>query len=89
MKIKEPLGDKISILHYLENPNNNYIIESPRSIYAMTQLGFIMDDIVFLSFPDYINNNPTFRSLPKEMQIKRYYFSEQYRKEKIKKMGQK
>ena len=88
-EMKEPLGDKISILHYIDNPYNNYNIESPRSIYAMTQLGFIMDDIVFLSFPEYIDNNPTFRSLPKETQIKRYNFSEQYRMSKIKRINEK
>ena len=87
-EMKEPLGDKISILHYIDNPYNNYNIESPRSIYAMTQLGFIMDDIVFLSFPEYIDNNPTFRSLPKETQIKRYNFSEQYRMSKIKRINE-
>jgi len=47
-----------------------------------------MDDIVFLSFPEYIDNNPTFRSLPKETQIKRYNFSEQYRISKIKRINE-
>ena len=85
-EIKEPLGDKVSILYYLENPYLNYNIESPRSIDAMTQLGFIMDDLLFLSFPDFINNNPNLRSLPKEMQLKRYEFAEQFRLAKIQKI---
>ena len=85
-EIKEPLGDKISILHYMENPNIIDNMESPRSINAMLQLGYIMDDIRYLSFSDFINNNPSFRSLPRETQLKRYEFSEQYRYEKIKKI---
>ncbi len=44
-ELKEPLGDKISILHYLENPNIIDDIESPKNINSMIQLGFIMDDI--------------------------------------------
>ena len=73
-EIKEPLGDKISILHYMENPNIIDNMESPRSINAMLQLGYIMDDIRYLSFSDFINNNPSFRSLPRETQLKRYEF---------------
>ena len=85
-EIKEPLGDRISILHYMENPNIIDNMESPRSINAMLQLGYIMDDIRYLTFSDFINNNPSFRSLPKETQLKRYEFSEQYRYEKIQKI---
>ena len=84
--LKEPLGEKISILHYLENPNIIDNIESPRSIKAMFHIGLIMDDIRYLTFSDFINNNPSFRSLPKETQLKRYEFSEQYRYEKIQKI---
>ena len=85
-EIKEPLGDKISILHYLENPNISDNIESPRSINSMIQLGFIMDDIRYFTFPEFLDNNPSFRSVPREIQQKRYEFSEQYRFEKIQKI---
>ena len=85
-EIKESLGDKISILHYLENPNISDNIESPRSINSMIQLGFIMDDIRYFTFPEFLDNNPSFRSLPLEIQQKRYEFSEQYRFEKIQKI---
>jgi hypothetical protein len=84
--LKEPLGEKISILHYIENPNIIDNIESPRSIRAMFQIGLIMDDIRYLSFSEYINNNPTFISLPKEIQKKRYDFWEKYRIDKIQKI---
>ena len=85
-ELKEPLGDKISILHYLENPNIIDDIESPRSINSMIQLGFIMDDIRYFTFQEYLENNPSFYSLPKEIQLKRYEFSEQYRYAKIQKI---
>ena len=85
-ELKEPLGDKISILHYLENPLLVDDIESPRSINSMIQLGFIMDDIRYFTFQEYLNNNPTFHSLPREIQLKRYEFSEQYRYAKIQKI---
>ena len=84
--LKEPLGEKISILHYIENPNIIDNIESPRSINAMFQIGLIMDDIRYLSFSEYINNNPTFISLPKEIQKKRYDFWEKSRIDKIQKI---
>ena len=52
----------------------------------MFQIGLIMDDIRYLSFSEYINNNPTFISLPKEIQKKRYDFWEKYRIDKIQKI---
>ena len=85
-ELKEPLGDKISILHYLENPILVDDIESPRSINAMIQLGFIMDDIRYFTFQEYLNNNPTFHSLSRDIQKRRYEFSEQYRYAKIQKI---
>ena len=84
--LKEPLGEKISILHYIQNPNINENIESPKSKNAMKHLGFTMEDIKYLSFLEYINNNHTFIGLPKEIQKKRYEFAEQYRYNKIEKI---
>ena len=83
---KEPLGDKISILHYIENPELDIEIESPRSIEAMKQLGFEMEDIVYITPLQFINLNPEIRSLPPEIQNRRYGFYEQYRQIKIQKI---
>ena len=85
-KEQEPLGDKISILHYKYDPYLSENIESPRSLKAMKELGYIMEDIVYFTFPEYINNNPTFLALPKEKQKDRYQFSELYRQAKIQKI---
>ena len=58
-------------------------MESQRNISPMLQLGYIMEDIRYLCFRTFY---PSFRSLPRETQLKRYEFSEQYSYKKIKKI---
>ena len=77
IEIEEPLGDKISILHYLKTRELYEDIESPRSLKAMNELGLIMDDIIFKSYEEYIENNPNLIPLSKEIKMKRYEFAEE------------
>ena len=80
---QEDLGKEISILHYLENPYLNKKVESPRTIKAIKLLGCAMDDIYFLTFPEFIDNYQEYRRFPKNIQKYLYNSYENYRLMKI------
>ena len=68
----------------MENPYLNKMIDSPRSIRSMNILGRIMDDIYYLTFPEFIENFQEFRRFSPDIQKKMYEFYEDYRIAKIK-----
>ena len=80
--------NQISILHYIENPYLNKIIDSPRTLKSMEYLGCVMDDIYFLTFSEFIENYPEFRRFSKDIQNRIYEFYEDYRLNKIKAINQ-
>ena len=86
---REFLGKEISILHYFEDPKLNKIIESPRTLKAMDLLGCTMDDIYFLTFPEFIDNFQEFRHFPEHIQIYLYNAYEKNRLMKIEMINEK
>ena len=85
----EDLGKEISILHYCENPKINKIVESPRALKAMDLLGCTMDDIYFLTFPEFIDNFQKFRRFPNNIQNYLYNAYEKNRLRKIEMINEK
>ena len=79
----EPLGKPVSIVHYYENSHINKVIESPRSIYAMNSLGWTMNDIYYLTFPEFLEKYPEFRRFPVIYQKYFYSLYEDFRLSKI------
>ena len=79
----KPLGKQVSIVHYYENSHINKVIESPRSIYAMNSLGWTMNDIYYLTFPEFLEKYPEFRRFPVIYQKYFYSLYEDFRLSKI------
>jgi len=74
----------ISIENYIENPKETSLINSPRSLYSMLNLGLTNADIIYISFKYFKNNNYDIIRFPKNIQKKRYDFYEEIRQKKIK-----
>ena len=74
----------ISILNYIENPFLKKKIKSPRSLKSMENLGYKMDDIIFMTFPEFLEKYKEIKKLPEEIQNNKYEFYENSRQIKIK-----
>ena len=74
----------ISILNYIENPFLKKKIKSPRSLKSMDNLGYKMDDIIFMTFPEFLEKYKEIKKLPEEIQNNKYEFYENSRQIKIK-----
>ena len=73
----------ISIENYIENPKETSLINSPRSLCSMINLGLTNADIIYISFKYFLNNNYDIIRFPKNIQKKRYDFYEEIRQKKI------
>ena len=73
----------ISIINYLENPFTKHKIKSPRSLKSMDNLGYKMDDIIYLSFPEFLDKYKETKKFPENVQNKKYECYEQMRQIKI------
>ena len=73
----------ISINNYIENPFTKKRINSPRTLKAMENFDYIIDDIIYLSFSEFLDKYKDIKQLPEELQKKKYEFYEQYRQIKI------
>ena len=74
----------ISILNYIDNPFLKKKIQSPRSLKSMKNLGYKMDDIIFMTFPEFLEKYKEIKKLPEEIQNNKYEFYENSRQIKIK-----
>ena len=76
--------NQISILNYLDNPFIKRKIESPKSLISMKNLNYKMNEIIYLTFDEFLNKYKEIKKLPEEIQKRKYEFYEEYRKVKIK-----
>lgn len=74
----------ITIIDFESNPYASTRITSPRSLQAIKDSGFIIEELYHLTFDQFKEQNPNIRALPIEIQKKRYQFYENNRKENIK-----
>ena len=83
-KNQKNLNEKnISIINLIKNPFIKKKIDSPRSLKSMKNLGYQMDEIYHISFPQFLDKNKEIKKLPEELQKNKYEFYEEYRKIKI------
>ena len=66
------------------NQLNEINLNSSRTKEAIKLLGYSFEEFTFIPFKEYINLHQDLKTLPKEIQRKRYNFSEKLRKKKIK-----
>ena len=66
------------------NQLNDINLNSSRTKEAIKLLGYSFEEFTFIPFKEYINLHQDLKTLPKEIQRKRYNFSEKLRKKKIK-----
>ena len=76
--------NQISILNYLDNPFIKKKIESPKSLKSMKNLNYKMNEIIYLTFDEFLNKYKEIKKLPEEIQKRKYEFYEEYRHIKIK-----
>jgi hypothetical protein len=81
--IQEPLGEVISILNYFQNPKINKLIDSPKTLKAMKDLGYAMEDIYYLTFNEFLDQFQEFRRFSLDIQQYLYDSYENHRLEKI------
>ena len=72
----------ISIENYIENPKETSLINSPRSLYSMINLGLTNADIIYISFKYFLNNNYDIIRFPKNIQKKDMIFMKKFAKKK-------
>ena len=65
------------------NENEELNLDSSRTKEAMKLLGYSFDEISYVPFKVYVNLNQEIKNLPKELQRKRYNFSETFRQRKL------
>ena len=65
------------------NQLNDINLNSSRTKEAIKLLGYSFEEFIFIPFKEYINLHQDVKTLPKEIQRKRYNFSEKLRKKKI------
>jgi hypothetical protein len=74
---------KINIIEFEKNPNQENKINSPRSKEAITNLGYIFEELIYLDYNKFKQEHPEIIPLDPEIQQKRYIFFENQRKNKI------
>ena len=74
--------EKISLENYNYESKNNRLT-SPLSIQACKLQGVTEEDLLYITFEDYIQSHPDCMNLPKEFQQERYDNFEQNRKDLI------
>ena len=78
----------ISIETYISNPNQSTKLNSPRTLEAIKQLGYSQEDIMYVPISVYATMDQTFRTLPHEMQKRRYETYNELRMNKIKEINE-
>lgn len=73
----------ITIDFFSQNPTNNPRITSPRSLFAIKNSGYSLEELFYITFDQYKQLYPEIIPLSQERQKKRYEFYENHRKEKI------
>ena len=74
---------KTNIIEFEKNPKQENKINSPRSKEAITNLGYIFDELIYLDYNKFKQEHPEIIPLDPEIQQKRYIFFENQRKNKI------
>ena len=72
-----------TILDIEKNTKKKIIIDSPRSIIALKQCGISVDELYYISFKEFIQQNDALRNVSKETQVSQYEFFDKHRKDKL------
>ena len=71
-------------LHNLQkNPNLKLIINSPRSLQALNDSGYTLDQLYHRTFDEFIEEHKELLHLDEEVRMNRYHFYEKLRMDKI------
>ena len=85
-QIQKELNSKNAI-HTIEdlqqNPNKKFTINSPRSLKALFDSGFSLDQLYYKTFEEFIDEHKEIMHLDEEVQKNRYQFYEKLRLDKI------
>ena len=73
----------ITILDLQKNPNLKLIINSPRSLQALNDSGYTLDQLYHRTFDEFIEEHKELLHLDEEVRINRYHFYEKLRMDKI------
>ena len=73
----------ITIKDLQNNPNKKLIINSPRSLKALYDSGFSLDQLYYRTLDEFIEEHKEVLHIEEEARINRYYFYEKLRMDKI------
>ena len=73
----------VTILDLQKNPNLKLIINSPRSLQALNDSGYTLDQLYHRTFDEFIEEHKELLHLDEEVRINRYHFYEKLRMDKI------
>ena len=73
----------ITIKDLQNNPNKKLIINSPRSLKALYDSGFSLDQLYYRTLDEFIEEHKEVLHIEEEARINRYYFFEKLRMDKI------
>ena len=73
----------ITILDLQKNPNLKLIINSPRSLQALNDSGYTLDQLYHRTFDEFIEEHKELLHLDEEVRMNRYHFYEKLRMDKI------
>jgi len=73
----------ITILDLQKNPNLKLIINSPRSLQALNDSGYTLDQLYHRTFDEFIEEHKELLHLEEEVRMNRYHFYEKLRMDKI------
>ena len=76
-------NNPITIKDLQKNPNKKLIINSPRSIKALYDSGFSLDQLYHRTFDEFISEHKEVLHIEEEARINRYHFYEKLRMDKI------
>ena len=73
----------VTILDLQKNPNLKLIINSPRSLQALNDSGYTLDQLYHRTFDEFIEEHKELLHLDEEVRMNRYHFYEKLRMDKI------
>ena len=73
----------VTILDLQKNPNLKLIINSPRSLQALNDSGYTLDQLYHRTFDEFIEEHKELLHMDEEVRMNRYHFYEKLRMDKI------
>ena len=73
----------VTILDLQKNPNLKLIINSPRSLQALNDSGYTLDQLYHRTFDEFMEEHKELLHLDEEVRMNRYHFYEKLRMDKI------